>query len=161
MLSSIRRTFRRLKGNTSGNATLLVALGLPALIGGSGFAVDTAQWYMWKRELQYAVDQAALAGAWARTQSGTKDAYAIRAKREYDINLSTTEDIASTPTISLANWAGGKSNSVVVSAEASRSLPFSSMLTGEAATVQVYAQAAYTEGASFTSLGDGRLGSGL
>ena len=27
--------------------------------------------------------------------------------------------------------------------------------------VQVYAQAAYTEGASFTSLGDGRLGSGL
>lgn len=151
MLSSIRRTFRRLKGNTSGNATLLVALGLPALIGGSGFAVDTAQWYMWKRELQYAVDQAALAGAWARTQSGTKDAYAISAKREYDINLSTTEDIASTPTISLANWAGGKSNSVVVSAEASRSLPFSSMLTGEAATVQVYAQAAYTEGASFTS----------
>lgn len=74
MLASIRRKLGQLKANTSGNATLLVALGLPALVGGSGLAVDTAQWYMWKRELQFAVDQAALAGAWARTSSATKDA---------------------------------------------------------------------------------------
>lgn len=151
MFGSIRSVFKELKGNTSGNATLLVALGLPALIGGSGLAVDTAQWYMWKRELQYAVDQAALAGAWARTQTATKENFVTRAKREYDINLAATRDIATTPAISLANWAGGKQNSVIVSAQASRPLPFSSMLTGSAATVQVYAQAAYTEGASFTS----------
>lgn len=151
MLGSISRVFNGLKESNSGNATLLVALGLPALIGGSGLAVDTAQWYMWKRELQYAVDQAALAGAWARTQSATRDSFATRAKREYDTNLAATKDIATTPTISLANWAGGSNNSVVVSAQASRPLPFSSMITGEAATVHVYAQAAYTEGASFTS----------
>ena len=94
MLKSIRRTLKNLQGSTSGNATLLVALGLPALIGGSGLAVDTAQWYMWERELQYAVDQAALAGAWARTQSATKDTFVTRAKREYDVNLATTKDIA-------------------------------------------------------------------
>lgn len=151
MLKSIRRVLKDLKSSTSGNATLLVALGLPALIGGSGLAVDTAQWYMWKRELQYAVDQAALAGAWARTQSATKDAFITRAKREYGVNLAATKDIASTPNVTLANWAGGSNNSVVVSAQASRPLPFSSMITGSAATVQVYAQAAYTEGASFTS----------
>ena len=151
MLGSISRVFNGLKESNSGNATLLVALGLPALIGGSGLAVDTAQWYMWKRELQYAVDQAALAGAWARTQSATRDSFATRAKREYDTNLAATKDIATTPTISLANWAGGSNKSVVVSAQASRPLPFSSMITGEAATVHVYAQAAYTEGASFTS----------
>lgn len=151
MLKSIRRTLKNLQGSTSGNATLLVALGLPALIGGSGLAVDTAQWYMWKRELQYAVDQAALAGAWARTQSATKDAFVTRAKREYEVNLATTKDIATTPTVTLANWAGGSNNSVVVSAQASRPLPFSSMITGGAATVGAYAQAAYTEGASFTS----------
>lgn len=71
MLASIRRKLGQLKANTSGNATLLVALGMPVLIGGSGLAVDTAEWYMWKRELQFAVDQAALAGAWARSDSDT------------------------------------------------------------------------------------------
>ena len=71
MLASIRRKLSQLKANTSGNATLLVALGMPVLIGGSGLAVDTAEWYMWKRELQFAVDQAALAGAWARSDSDT------------------------------------------------------------------------------------------
>lgn len=130
---------------------MLMALGLPALLGGTGLAVDTAQWFMWKRELQFAVDQAALAGAWARTQSGTKANYSQRAKQEYDANLSTTKPFASTPTINLANYSGGSNNSVTVSARATKPLPFSSFLTGNATTVSVYSQAAYTEGKTFTS----------
>ena len=63
MFDSIRRTAQRLKASKSGNAALLVALGLPVLIGSSGLAVDVSQWYMWKQELQFAADQAALAGA--------------------------------------------------------------------------------------------------
>ena len=124
MLASIRRKLGQLKANTSGNATLLVALGLPALVGGSGLAVDTAQWYMWKRELQFAVDQAALAGAWARTSSATKDAYSNRAEQELASNLAATKSIISDKEVKLANYSGGTNNSVIVSAAARRTLPF-------------------------------------
>ena len=151
MLSSILRKLAGLKGNTSGNATLLVALGMPVLIGGSGLAVDTAQWYTWKRELQFAVDQAALAGAWARSSDTSRSAYVTRARQEFSSNLATTSTIASTPTVTLANYNSGNQNSVVVSARAARRLPFSSMITGHTTTVSVYAQAAYTEGASYTA----------
>lgn len=151
MLGSIRRTLRRFHQSTSGNATLLVALGMPVLIGGSGLAVDTAQWYMWKRELQNAADQAALAGAWARSDADTRLYYATRARQEYDANLSTVTDIDSVPTVSLANYNGGNQNSVVVTASASRTLPFSSFLTGRATTVSVYSQATFSEGASYTA----------
>lgn len=33
-----------------------MAMGMPALIGAAGLAVDTAQWYVWRGELQYAID---------------------------------------------------------------------------------------------------------
>ena len=151
MLSSIRRKLAGLKGNTSGNATLLVALGMPILIGGSGLAVDTAQWYTWKRELQFAVDQAALAGAWARSNDTSRSTYATRARQEFTANLATTSTIAATPTVTLASYNSGSQNSVVVSASAARRLPFSSMLTGHTTTVAVYAQASYTAGLSFTA----------
>ena len=74
MFGRIRKAVGNLKSSTSGNTTLLVALGMPALIGGAGMAVDTAQWYLWKRELQFAADQAALAGAWARTADNASQA---------------------------------------------------------------------------------------
>ena len=57
--------FKRLMRNKGGNAVLLTALGMPVLIGAAGYAMDMAQMYAWKRELQHSVDQAALAGAWA------------------------------------------------------------------------------------------------
>ena len=150
-MGAIGSFFKRLRGNTSGNAAMIVALGVPALIGGTGFAVDTAQWYLWKRELQFAVDQAAVAGAWARADADTESTYVTRATQEYNANLSITTDFASTPQVQLANWAGGSSNSVAVSATASQKLPFSSFLTGEAATIYAYAQASFDEGEVYSS----------
>jgi Flp pilus assembly protein TadG len=47
----IKRVFSRLKACTSGNALIMVAGGMPVLIGAAGFAVDVSQWYLWKREL--------------------------------------------------------------------------------------------------------------
>lgn len=144
--------FKRLARHTSGNATLLVAIGMPAFIGGAGLAVDTAQWYMWKRELQFAVDQAAIAGAWARTQSATRANYSARALQEFNANISTVSDITvGPPTVTLTNFAGGSDNSVSVRASVQDTLPFSSFLTGKGTTVTASAQAAYTSGASFTS----------
>ncbi|MFM5885887.1 MAG: pilus assembly protein TadG-related protein [Novosphingobium sp.] len=151
MLSTFKRTMRRLAKQGSGNATLLVAAGLPALIGAAGLGVDTAQWYMWKREMQYAADQAALAGAWAQVGGSTGDGYVTRAKQELASNLSQVT-FSTTPTVNLAKWAGSdRDNSVVVSFSATKRLPFSSFLTSKAVTVSARAQATYAQGRSFTS----------
>lgn len=151
MFSKIKRTFAALKASTSGNAAMLVALGMPALMGSSGLAVDVAQWYMWKGELQYAADQAALAGAWARSTSTTQNEYQTRARQEFDANLSTTTGTTTTPTVSMDNYMDGTNNAVRVSASASRALPFSSFLTGRAATVVVNAKATFTLTTSYNA----------
>lgn len=151
MFNRIRRTISRLKGSTSGNATLLVALGMPALIGGAGLAVDTAQWYMWKRELQFAADQAALAGAWARTDAETELLYQERAAQELEANLSITSDFIDQPSISIEDYGDGNDNSVLVSVSATKRLPFSSFLTGNDATVFASAQASYGEGRTYSA----------
>lgn len=144
---------------------VIVAAGVPALMGGAGFAVDVSQWYMWKSELQYAVDQAAIAGAYARTSTTTQADYETRAEQEFAANLSKTEDFASDPVIRLEKWATGSKdcpasnpacnvtveNSVVVTASATRELPFSSFLTGDATTVTVRSQAAFEKGTTYTS----------
>ncbi|MFZ9396347.1 MAG: pilus assembly protein TadG-related protein [Erythrobacter sp.] len=150
-MGAITKFRRRLSRSTSGNATLLVALGLPALIGGTGFAVDTAQWYMWKREMQFAVDQAAIAGAWARSDEDTQDTYTTRAAQEFDANIDKTGTFVSEPSVALADYAGGDDNSVAVSATARRTLPFSSFITGEGVTIRAYAQASFEDGATYTS----------
>lgn len=151
MLNRIPAFFSRLRHSTSGHATLLTALSMPMLIGGAGLGVDLSQWYLWKRELQFAVDQAAVAAAWARTSEATEGTYQTRAEQEYEFNLGVISEFASDPTVRLANYAGGSNNSVIVAASASRGLPFSSMITGDSVTISVFAQASFAEGTSFTS----------
>lgn len=97
----LAQLLEKLRRCTSGHALILFAGGLPALIGGAGFATDLAQWYMWKRELQFAVDQAALAGAWARTSTSTQPVYAARALQEFNANLGVTRAYASSPSVTL------------------------------------------------------------
>lgn len=151
MLNRVARLTRKALRERSGNATMMVAIGIPALIGASGFAVDMAQWYMWKREIQYAVDQAAIAGAFARAQDKDSDGYIARARQEFTANLSTITSIASNPTVELVNYNGGDQNSVLVQAVATDRLPFSSFLTGRSTSVRASAQASFAPGAKFTS----------
>jgi Flp pilus assembly protein TadG len=127
---------------------LIVALALPALIGGAGFAVDTAQWYMWKRELQHSVDQAAISGAWALLNGQEGEAYKTWAQREFDTNQDKTSTFDSALSLQLADYAGGDDNSVIATASASKRLAFSGILLGRAATVQVRAQASFAPGGS-------------
>ncbi|MEZ5689383.1 MAG: pilus assembly protein TadG-related protein [Caenibius sp.] len=107
MVSKALNLLRRLRKCASGNALVLVGIGLPALIGATGYGVDTAQWYMWKRELQHSVDQAAIAGAWALAYDPTTDTYTTRAQQEYTANLNVVADFAvETPDVALANYQG-------------------------------------------------------
>ena len=151
MLSTFKRNMRRLAKQTSGNAVLLVAAGLPALIGAAGLGVDTAQWFMWKREMQYAADQAALAGAWALVGRTPGEGYITRAKQELNANLQQVT-FATEPTITKAKWEDSVAdNSVVVTFSATKRLPFSAFLTNKAVTVSARSQAVYQQGRSFTS----------
>lgn len=150
-MNSLTNKFRRFVADKSGNAMLIVALGMPGLIGGAGFAVDTAQWYLWKQELQHSVDQAAYAGAWAKASPISGALYERRAQQEYNANLNVTKGFASTPKIVLGGYAGGTDNSVIVTATATKSLPFSSFLTGKSTTVFVRAQAVFAKGYDYTA----------
>lgn len=151
MLKSIRSVLSNLRSHSSGNATLLVAIGMPALLGGAGLAVDVSQWYAWKRELQLATDQAAIAAAWARTNSTTSSTYKIRGTQDYNANLALVSDFASAPSIRLANYSNGTANSVVVSASATKALPFSSILTSRGATIYAYSQASFAAGGEYSA----------
>ena len=153
MFKRIRRSLAELRRSTSGNTAILVAAGMPALIGSAGLAVDTAQWYMWKREMQYAVDQAAIAGAWSKVKGSTGTAYQTRALQELNANLQIV-DFHGTPTVALADYvqdAGMDDNSVVVTMSATKTLPFTSILTDQGATISVKAQARFQQGQTFTS----------
>ncbi len=151
MLESIRRRLKSLKKSTSGNATILVATGLPALIGASGLAVDSAQYYMWKRELQFAVDQAALAGAWAKSDTNTAASYSNRAVQEYTANMQVAGSFDTTPTVSTVNFNGGTNNAVKVVSSATKALPFTDIVIGRGVTVAVEATATFAAGSVGTT----------
>jgi len=137
---------------TSGNAVMMTALGLPALIGAAGYGADTAQWYMWQRELQHSVDQAAIGGAWSLAYGEDAD-YETRAQQEFFNNLHITDgDIdGGGPVVQLANYDGGNQNSVLVRAAVTRTLPFTGMLMNSSVTIAARAQAAFRQGGGFNA----------
>lgn len=151
MRSLLMKKVAGLQRCTSGNATMMVALGLPALLGATGYGVDTAQWYMWQRELQHSVDQAAIGGAWSLAYNKDSTDYEIRAEQEYYANQGITSDFDSAPNIRLADYNGGTDNSVLVTASVTRQLPFTGLLLNRAATITARAQAAFAEGAKFNA----------
>jgi Flp pilus assembly protein TadG len=142
--------FKRLLGEKSGNAVLFTALGMPVLIGAAGYAMDMAQMYSWKRELQHSVDQAALAGAWTLAYDKNSQNWSARALQEYDANqvMMAGHDAAG-PTIQLGSYGGLTNNSVIVSARVTKRLPFSGFLVNKAMTVFARAQATYAEGGTY------------
>lgn len=144
------KLWKRLFRDTGGNMSILMAAGMPALIGGSGLAVDTAQWYLWQKELQYAADQAAIAGAWSKANGSTGTDYQVRALQELEANKQVV-DFDAQGTVALADYAFGKNNSVKVTVSASKMLPFTGFVTGDAVNVAVESVATFVEGGSYTA----------
>ena len=151
MLRKLRKHMTGLGASESGATAMMAAISMPVLIGGAGLGVDVSQWYMWQRELQHSVDQAAYAGAFAMMHGEEGGTYTYRATQEYLANLDKVSDFASDPTISLEDFATGVDNSVLVSASVSRELPFSSFLTGKAVTIDAMAQASFEAGGEFAA----------
>lgn len=147
----IKTLFRDLKSDTNGNAMILMAMGMPVLMGASGFAVDMTQWYMWKRELQFAVDQAAIAGAWASADAATASSYSTRASQEFNANLSQLSGLSITPVVGKADYDTGTQNSVTVSASVARSLPFSKILGQQSTTIAASSQATFEAATNWTA----------
>ena len=142
---------KRLKADTSGNALMLVAMGAPVLFGSAGLGVDMAQYYMWKRELQYAVDQGALAGAWSRGNGDTGVEYKTRAKQEFYINLSETKDYLLTHRIELQTYDGTADSAVYMHATVSAQLPFTQVVINEGMTIAVQARAVWETSPQYTA----------
>ena len=150
-MRSFAKRLHRLRRCQSGNTVLMVALGLPALLGATGYGVDTAQWYMWQRELQHSVDQAAIGGAWTLAYDNASTQYVTRAEQEYYANQDLTASFDSAPTVARASYNGGSNNSVMVSASVTRTLPFTGLLLNRATTIVARAQAAYKAGARYNA----------
>jgi hypothetical protein len=139
----------RLAQSTSGNALLMMALGMPALIGAAGYGVDMAQLYMWKRELQHSVDQAAIAGAWTLAYDKDSTNYQTRARQEFATNQDLTAGFDTDPVIELGSYSGGANNSVIVSATATKRLPFSGFLIDKPLFIRARAQATFAQGGNY------------
>ena len=148
---AITKFMRRLKADTSGNAMLLVAMGAPVLFGSAGLGVDMAQYYLWKRELQYAVDQAALAGAWSRGNGDVGVEYKTRAHQEFYSNLSRTKDYLLTHRVGLEAYNGTANNSVKSVATATAQLPFTRVVMGDRMTIAATAQAIWETSQQYTA----------
>ena len=141
---------KRLLKEKCGNAIIFTALGMPVLIGAAGYAMDMAQMYSWKRELQHSVDQAALAGAWTLAYDKNSNNYTTRAQQEYAANQVMMSGYdGQGASVTLGSYGGLTNNSVIVTARVTKRLPFSGFLVNRSMTVFARAQATYAEGGTY------------
>jgi hypothetical protein len=146
-IHAIRQLFR----DESGNALILTALGMPLLIGAAGLAVDTIQWVYAKRDLQGAVDAAALAGVYGLVQSG-------------DMNVAVDRSLASSPGIDKQRAVSAEQSpeghiddpfAVRVRVTSALKLTFTSMFLAEAPVISVEATATVVETGEFCAFAIG------
>jgi Flp pilus assembly protein TadG len=126
-----------------GNVLVLGAAVLPLLIGSAGYAVDTIQLTVWKRQLQRAADSSAIAGAYAlAADTDTHDAV----HRDLDKNafpvLTQEEAITVGPRL-------GFNRTVRVILTATRTPPFMSIFTERPQTLVADATAALVDDGTF------------
>ncbi len=154
------KRFRTLFRDESGNALAIGAAALPLLIGGAGFAIDTMQISLARRELQRAADSAAMAGAYAivanpQSQGPDREEIAtIAADRDLDLNndVAVEDDgklIENAPT---AGEYAGDANAVRVQLSATRALSFFSFFNIGDPAITVEATAAIVNEGEFCLL---------
>ena len=145
------RLFRTLLKHDRGNVLVVGAACLPLLIGAAAFAVDSISLALSNRTLQRAADSAAIAGAYAVSQSESAQTAATNDLQENRFpTLSQPASVTQGP-------AYGFQRTVSVTLDSRLNLPFMSIFTHNAASVQAHATAALVDEGSFCviSLYDG------
>ena len=138
---------KRLRSDKRGNVLVIAGAALPLLIGSVGLATDTIQWALWKRQLQRAADSAALAGAYARFQSGSST---TAANRDLTNNNHLWVPLMSGyPQINDLTDTSSYTKAVEVSLRVQRSLSFSGMFMTSAPVISVTARAAAIDHGDF------------
>jgi Flp pilus assembly protein TadG len=143
----IKTFLRFILDDRSGNALVLVALALPALVGAGGMAMDSVQWTLMQKQMQREADSAALAGAFARAQGADASTAATASlTRDALVTLTQATVIERPPTT--GSYAGN-TEAVRVVLTTTKSLPFSSLFLRDATTVKVEATAAALTNGSY------------
>lgn len=148
-----RRTYRlnyRLIRDRAGSLATMTALLMPVLIGAAGLASDSVQWTLVRRAMQRQADSAALAGAYALSQSRpVSDTVRADLTKNSNFTLSADPIIENAPTI--GPFAGNAKVVRVRLTSVSR-LPFSSLFMRSGLAVSVEASAGLVADGEFCIL---------
>jgi len=145
---------RHLLREERGNALALTALAMPLLIGCAGLAVDTIQWTYAKRDLQGAVDAAALAGVYGIIQNGDMET-------AVDRSLASKPEIDKRRAVSAERSPDGHKEdpfAVRVRVTSAAKLSFSSMFLRQAPVISAEATATVIETGEFCAFAIGTDG---
>ncbi|MBX7496531.1 hypothetical protein K3172_11755 [Qipengyuania sp. 6B39] len=138
MIVKLANVLRRLRGDNKGNVLLMAGAALTGLVGAAGIGVDTVQWYLWKRQMQQAVDTGSVAGAIAMAY-GRNASTAVNSEVSRTANTAYTMEAINRPPTTGAY--AGDSGAIEVIAWTKQSLPFSSVFLATAPTVRTRAVA--------------------
>lgn len=145
---------RRLPQDRSGGAAILVTLLLPVMTGVGLLGVDAGTWYYKKRDLQTAVDAAALAAAFALANGESLGAITAAARR--DALRNGFDGAAGTLAVEVPPTAGpGAGNAAAARVVLRQPMPmfYARIVTDDTATVSVAASALTGSAGSFCILG--------
>lgn len=133
MLKSLKALGKKLGGDRRGNVLIVSALGAASLVGAAGLGVDTAQWYLAKRQLQQATDSGALAAAMNHYRSL---AFVDAAENEVDRNFPDAVNVERVVNPPQEGDYLGDTGAIEVVANVNRRLPFSSIFMSSASTIR-------------------------
>jgi hypothetical protein len=141
----------RLGKDRRGNALIIAGACLPLVVGAAGLATDTIQWALWKRQLQRAADSAALAGGYARVNSGD---YSSAVTTDLTKNNHLWMGWASGyPQTTTPSDSGNMTNQVQVSLGVRQTLGFTGVFLSTAPLITATARAASVPDGSFCVVG--------
>ena len=133
----------------AGSLATMTALMMPVMIGAAGLASDTAQWTLMRRAMQRQADSAALAGAYALSQSkAVTSTVTTDLAKNSNFQLSTTV-IENAPT---SGPYAGNTSAVRVQLAGTARLPFTSFIMGSGVAINVEATAGLVQDGDFCIL---------
>lgn len=142
---------RSLVRDERGNALMVTAAVAPLLFAAAGFAIDTVQWTLAKRQLQQAADSAAIAGVYGLVQGADPETAVDEAlTKNRDVDPATTMELTrSPPGRELDPYA------LAVRLSAPADMTFSSLFLSKAPTVSAEATASVIESGDYCAFAIG------